>query len=236
MNACALVLVHDEVPGRGAAEVGTVAPALTGLGFEVLIATFLAGGPPIPIRSGSPVLVVLGSAAAADDDSLPWLGPERAYLDRSIELGVPVLGICFGGQLLARVLGGTVGRAARPERGFVPLTSADRRCCRTRMDAVPRRHVHPAAGRRAGGGQRDRRAGVPARPARGRAVPSRRSARAAFAAWMDAWRVTGELDAGGGRGRPARSRRRGRRPRRASAAACRDLVHASGSAWGSREC
>ena len=36
-----------------------------------------------------------------------------------------MLGICFGAQLLARVLGGTVGRAPRSERGFTRLDSTD---------------------------------------------------------------------------------------------------------------
>jgi GMP synthase (glutamine-hydrolysing) len=121
----ALVLVHDEVPGRGAREVGTVLPALVELGFEVVVATFVGGGPPVPGPDEVDLVVVLGSADAAYDDSVPWLPAERAYVTRAVELGTPVFGICFGAQLLARVLGATVGRAPRAERGFVTLGSAD---------------------------------------------------------------------------------------------------------------
>ena len=67
----------------------------------------------------------MGSAHAAYDDELPWLAPELAYLRRAVDVGTPVLGICFGGQALARVLGGTVGRAPMPERGLTTVESLD---------------------------------------------------------------------------------------------------------------
>ena len=193
MTDRALVLVHDEVPGRGAAEVGSLMPALTEVGFDVLVATFLPGGPPIPDPSGVAVLVVLGSAAAADDDSLPWLAPELAYVTRAIELGTPVLGICFGAQLLARVLGGTVGRAPRSERGFMRLTSADPdvladgEWLQFHDDAFtlpPGAQLLAANEIGVQAFRHGRHLGVQFHP---EITP------AAFAAWVDAWRATGEL-------------------------------------------
>ncbi len=121
----ALVLVHDAVPGRGEREVGTVGPALRDLGLDVVVATFLPGGPPVPDPGDVDVVVVMGSVEAADDDSVPWLEAELDLIARAVGHGTPVLGICFGAQALARVLGGTVGRAPRPERGFVELGSSD---------------------------------------------------------------------------------------------------------------
>ena len=120
----ALVLVHDAVPGRGEAEVGTVGPALVEFGFDVTVATLVTGGP-APDPDGFDVVVVLGAAEAADDDTVPWLRAELEVVERAVARGVPVLGICFGAQALARVLDGRVGRAPRPERGFVTLGSAD---------------------------------------------------------------------------------------------------------------
>jgi GMP synthase (glutamine-hydrolysing) len=122
----AVVLVHEQVPARGVAEVGSIRPVLDELGFEVVISTFLPGAaapPPDPEQAA--VLLVLGSGEAAYDDTVSWLAAERAYLARAITHGRPVLGVCFGAQLLARVLGGTVTRATRSERGFLTLTSAD---------------------------------------------------------------------------------------------------------------
>ena len=71
--------------------------------------------------TGRPFVVSLGSEASAFDDAVPWLAAERAVLDRAIAAGVPVLGICFGGQHLARALGGAVGRAVRPEVGWLDV-------------------------------------------------------------------------------------------------------------------
>ena len=65
-------------------------------------------------------LVVMGAPWGAwDDDTIgQWLLPEIDWLHRADEHGIPVLGICFGGQLLARTHGGSVGRAPRAEIGW----------------------------------------------------------------------------------------------------------------------
>ena len=63
-------------------------------------------------------VVSLGSEHSADDDTVPWQGVEQATLRGAVAAGVPVLGICFGGQSLARAMGGGVRRAATPEIGW----------------------------------------------------------------------------------------------------------------------
>lgn len=68
-------------------------------------------------------VVVLGSEQTAFDDSLPWLAGELDLLAQAIGGSVPVLGICFGGQLLARALGARLYRLPEPEIGWVPVSS-----------------------------------------------------------------------------------------------------------------
>jgi GMP synthase-like glutamine amidotransferase len=47
------------------------------------------------------------------------------YLHRAIDADVPVLGLCYGGQLLATALGGTVDSASEPELGWYTIDSDD---------------------------------------------------------------------------------------------------------------
>lgn len=46
-------------------------------------------------------------------------------MSAAIEHEVPVLGLCFGGQMLARVLGGEVFRGPESEIGWLPVRSKD---------------------------------------------------------------------------------------------------------------
>lgn len=71
-------------------------------------------------------VVVLGGVMNVDQtDAYPFLLPERGFLQAAVAAGVPLLGICLGGQLLARSLGARVPRARAPETGFLPLHPTD---------------------------------------------------------------------------------------------------------------
>jgi GMP synthase-like glutamine amidotransferase len=50
-----------------------------------------------------------------------WIGGELAMLRAAVATGVPVLGICFGGQVLAAALGGSVERAPVAEIGWLEV-------------------------------------------------------------------------------------------------------------------
>ncbi len=67
------------------------------------------------------LIVPLGSEYAAYDDGLPWLEREKRFLKDALDADVPVLGVCFGAQLLARLLGGDVWRSERSEIGWLPV-------------------------------------------------------------------------------------------------------------------
>jgi GMP synthase (glutamine-hydrolysing) len=71
------------------------------------------------------LIVSLGSEFAAYDDSKPFVVREAELLREAVDHDVPVLGLCFGGQLLARVLGGEVRRADGSEIGWLPVRTKD---------------------------------------------------------------------------------------------------------------
>jgi GMP synthase-like glutamine amidotransferase len=71
------------------------------------------------------LIVSLGSEFAAFDDSIPWLDREKRLLLGAADRDVPGLGICFGGQLLARVLGGSSFKGEQSEIGWLPVRSMD---------------------------------------------------------------------------------------------------------------
>jgi GMP synthase (glutamine-hydrolysing) len=62
-----------------------------------------------------------GSMQSWDEQRLPFLRRERELLREAVEEGVPVLGICLGGQVLARALGAEVRPSERPERGWLAV-------------------------------------------------------------------------------------------------------------------
>ncbi|HET8674134.1 MAG TPA: type 1 glutamine amidotransferase, partial [Thermoleophilaceae bacterium] len=70
------------------------------------------------------MLVSLGSEFAAFDD-VPWIRREEAMLRDAHEADVPVLGVCFGGQLMAKALGGESFRSDQSEIGWLPVSSRD---------------------------------------------------------------------------------------------------------------
>lgn len=66
-----------------------------------------------------------------DTDTIgTWVQPELDWLSAAMAADTPVLGVCFGGQLLARALGGTVTVGETPEVGWHEVTSE-------REDLVP---------------------------------------------------------------------------------------------------
>ena len=67
-------------------------------------------------------LIVLGGPMNVEDkNARPHLKTELNAIERALEQGKPVLGICLGAQLLAHVLGAPVRRHQRAEMGWYDL-------------------------------------------------------------------------------------------------------------------
>lgn len=71
------------------------------------------------------LIAYLGSESAAFDDSVPFVQRESELIRQAAKHDVPMLGLCFGGQLMARALGGESFRSKRPEIGWLPVRTDD---------------------------------------------------------------------------------------------------------------
>jgi GMP synthase-like glutamine amidotransferase len=70
-------------------------------------------------------VVSLGSERSAADSEPAWIPQEIAALRTAVASDVPVLGLCFGGQVLSVALGGGVRALEVPEIGWLAVESLD---------------------------------------------------------------------------------------------------------------
>jgi GMP synthase (glutamine-hydrolysing) len=98
---------------------GVFADVVTGRGHALdHWAISAAPEPPAPIEDYGAVLVFGGAMHVDQEDRHGWLHDERALLQRLLADEVPLLGMCLGGQLVAKALHGHVRRMPDPEIGW----------------------------------------------------------------------------------------------------------------------
>ncbi len=67
-------------------------------------------------------LVVLGGPMGVGDrEGIEWMNRELRFIEKTLEAGKQVLGICLGAQMLAHVLGARVYKGRHPEIGWFPV-------------------------------------------------------------------------------------------------------------------
>jgi GMP synthase-like glutamine amidotransferase len=81
--------------------------------------------PPAPVDSYDAVLVFGGAMHVDQEDRHGWLRDERLLLERVAADGVPLMGVCLGGQLVAKAFHGHVRRLPSPEIGWPEVALTD---------------------------------------------------------------------------------------------------------------
>lgn len=81
---------------------------------------------PWPAADDYDLLIVMGSIRSLTNKTEidSWIFDELALIRNTHERDVPILGVCFGGQLLAEALGGTVELAPVTEIGWYTINDA----------------------------------------------------------------------------------------------------------------
>lgn len=81
-------------------------------------------------ESAGDLLLLLGSErSVCDPGQVAVVETESDLVTRSLASGIPVLGICYGAQVLAHALGGEVFAAERVEVGWFDVESVDENLC-----------------------------------------------------------------------------------------------------------
>ncbi len=99
---------HGDYPAMFAALLGAVDPALE-------FATVRVVGGEMPASPAQADAWLVTGSRHGVYDALPWIEPLKAFLRACVARGVPVVGVCFGHQILAEALG---GQAAKSDRGW----------------------------------------------------------------------------------------------------------------------
>jgi GMP synthase-like glutamine amidotransferase len=108
------------------ADPGYVGDRLVDRGFTLRMVLREDGEVPSRVPDDVEMVLLLGSEWSVVDPVRPDALAAEVELVRSAQdRGVPVLALCYGAQVVAHALGGSVGRADVPELGMVTVNTDD---------------------------------------------------------------------------------------------------------------
>lgn len=110
------------VPFEDAAHIGLWAVRH---GYELTHTQLYAGQPLPPVETIDALAIMGGPMNVYQYRDHPWLVEEKRFIERAIEAGIPVVGVCLGAQLIADVLGAKVTQNHQIEIGWFEVELTD---------------------------------------------------------------------------------------------------------------
>ena len=120
------ILVCQHVPHE---ILGTLNPLIKQAGFRIKYINF--GRHPLeqPNLDSYDGLIVLGGPMNVDEvEKHPHLVTEMHLIEQAIQKDIPILGVCLGAQLMAKVLGASVSRNPEREIGWYDVSLTENGC------------------------------------------------------------------------------------------------------------
>lgn len=84
--------------------------------------TWIHSSCPYDFEDFDGVISMGANASVLDIDSEEWIAHESALLQTALEREIPILGVCFGSQILAHAAGGQVRKSERIEIGWCDVS------------------------------------------------------------------------------------------------------------------
>lgn len=75
-------------------------------------------GAPVPEQANAYAGLCFMGGPMSVNDPLPWIDPICALIRNAVEMNIPVIGHCLGGQLISKALGGQVSKNPCKEIGW----------------------------------------------------------------------------------------------------------------------
>jgi GMP synthase (glutamine-hydrolysing) len=128
-----IVLQHIESEGPGS--LGTY---LESIGVKIDVVRLYQGDALPPDLGGFDAVVSMGGPMNVyEEDRYPFLRDETVFLNKVVDAGLPVLGICLGAQMIAKAQGALVTKSPKEEVGWGRIDLTDQGSEDTLFQGLP---------------------------------------------------------------------------------------------------